>query len=165
METPFSPDIQKIKKNIGIIAKIKYCLSPQENFKNIGVIAKIKYCLSAQYLMNIYYSLIFPYLSYCSIVWRSNYKSYFKHLSRPTLHRSIIRSICGLHLYVSTKTSFHLLHLVTPENAKLIVIKFNYLCSAFTIVYYQSLWKTPLPWIQKNSKIHPYNTTTSYHYR
>src|SRR6218665_1163283 len=131
METPFSPDIQKIKKNIGIIAKIKYCLSPQENFKNIGVIAKTKYCLSAQYLMNLYYSLIFPYLSYCSIVWGSNYKSYFKHLS--TLHKRIIRIICGLHLYVSTKTSFYQLHLLTPENTKLIVIKFYYLCSACTI--------------------------------
>src|SRR6218665_3724774 len=142
MERPFSLDIPKNLKNIGIIAKIKYCLSPQENFKNIGVIAKIKYCLSPQYLMNLYYSLIFPYLSYCSIVLGSNYKSYFIHLR--TLHKRIIRIICGLPFYVSAKTS-----LLTPENTKLIVIKFYYLYSAFTIVYYQSLRRTPcaLPWI------------------
>src|SRR6218665_1512586 len=66
--------------------------------KNIGIIAKIKYCLSFQNLKNLYYTLIFPYLSYCNIVWGSNYKSSLKYLN--TLHKRIIRIICGLPWYV-----------------------------------------------------------------
>jgi len=39
-----------------------------KKIKNIGIIAKIKYSLSPQNLTNLYYSLIFSYLSYCSVV-------------------------------------------------------------------------------------------------
>src|SRR6218665_2527213 len=48
--------------------------------KNIGIIDRIKYCLSTQNLFNLYYTLIFPYLSYCNIVWGCNYKSSLNRL-------------------------------------------------------------------------------------
>ena len=39
------------------------------NLKDLGVIARIKHCLPNYILLNLYYTLIFPYLSYCNIVW------------------------------------------------------------------------------------------------
>jgi len=53
--------------------------------KNIGIIARIiKYCLSTQNLLNLYCTLIIPYLPYlffyCNIVWGCNYKSSLNHL-------------------------------------------------------------------------------------
>ena len=104
-----------------------------KKIKNIGIIAKIKHCLLPQNLMNLYYSLLFPYLSYCSIAWGSNYKFYFKHLN--TLLKRIIRIICGLPWYVdvSTKTSFHQLHLLTLENTN------SYKILLFMFSFYNSL--------------------------
>ena len=74
--------------------------------------------------MNLYYSLLFPYLCYCSIAWGSNYKSYFKH-------KRIIRIICGLtwYVHVSTKTNFHQLHLLTLDNTnsyQILLIMFSF---------------------------------------
>src|SRR6218665_2403733 len=45
--------------------------------RNLGIISRIKYCLPFHVLLNLYYSLIFPYLSYCNIVWGSNYVPIF----------------------------------------------------------------------------------------
>ena len=104
---------------------------------------------------------MFPYLSYCSIVWGSNYKSYFRHLN--TLHKRIIRIICGLpwYVHVSTKTSFHQLHLKTLENTN------SYQILLFMFSFYNSLLPKSLKNTTaldiKKSEIHPYNTGTSSH--
>ena len=82
------------------ILERSYSVGLYKSLKNIGIINKIKYCLSFQNLKNLYYTLIFPYLSYCNIVWGSNYKSSPKYLN--ALHKRIIRIICGLPWHVST---------------------------------------------------------------
>lgn len=41
--------------------------------KNIGVINRLAHYVPKKVLLNLYYSLVYPYLSYCSIVWASNY--------------------------------------------------------------------------------------------
>src|SRR6218665_874028 len=43
--------------------------------KNLGVLRRIAYLLPSQILVNLYYTLINPYLIYCNIVWDSNYYS------------------------------------------------------------------------------------------
>src|SRR6218665_1014063 len=65
-------------------------------------------------LLNLYYTLIFPYLLYCNIVWGCNYKSSLNHLY--ILQKRIVRIICGLRWCASTKLSFYELHLLTLEN-------------------------------------------------
>ena len=102
LERPFSPDIQKSQK---------YWLKFNEPMLHINI------------------SLLI--LSYCNIVWGSNYKSYFKHLN--TLHKRVIRIICGLPWYASTKTSFHQLHLLTLENTN------SYQILLFMFSFYNSL--------------------------
>jgi Reverse transcriptase (RNA-dependent DNA polymerase) len=41
--------------------------------KNVGVLNRLAFYVPKKVLLNLYYSLIYPYLSYCSIVWASNY--------------------------------------------------------------------------------------------
>src|SRR6218665_848015 len=82
--------------------------------KNIGVIARIKHCLPPQTLLNLYYTLIFPYFSYCNIIWGSNYKTYFQNLF--ILQKRAIRLTCNLPRYLSSKASFCKLNLLTLEN-------------------------------------------------
>src|SRR6218665_193899 len=48
--------------------------------KNISMLSRIRYCLPKCTLQGLYYSLIFPYLSYCSISWGGNYISRLKSL-------------------------------------------------------------------------------------
>src|SRR6218665_1366046 len=43
--------------------------------KNIGIISRISYKLPTHILINLYYSLVYPYIAYCNMVWASNYKS------------------------------------------------------------------------------------------
>ena len=82
--------------------------------KNIGVIARIKHCLPPQTLLNLYYTLIFPYFSYCNIIWGSNYKTYLKNLF--TVQERAIRLIYDLPRYSSSKASFRKLNLLILEN-------------------------------------------------
>ena len=37
--------------------------------KNIGIIKRVKYCLSEKTMNTLYNTLVLPYLSYCNIVW------------------------------------------------------------------------------------------------
>ena len=48
----------------------------------------------------LYFALVFPYLSYCNIVWASNYPSRLNSLH--TLHKSLIRATSMFHLSPTT---------------------------------------------------------------
>ena len=41
--------------------------------KNIGVLYRIRDCVPHRVLKNLYYSLIYPYLSYCIVSWGATY--------------------------------------------------------------------------------------------
>ena len=47
---------------------------------NIGVISKLRHYLSIRQLKQLYYNLIYPYLSYAIIAWGSAYKTHLKRL-------------------------------------------------------------------------------------
>ena len=46
--------------------------------KNIIIIVKLKYYVSKATLTGVYYSLIYPYLTYAFFLWGNNYKAPFK---------------------------------------------------------------------------------------
>src|SRR6218665_829819 len=48
--------------------------------KNVGIIARSSYLLPQTIRIKLYYSLIFPYLTYCNVVWAGD------HLSADALH-------------------------------------------------------------------------------
>ena len=60
--------------------------------KSIGIIRKCSFHLNKQSLLTLYYSMIYPYLQYCNLVWAYTYPS---NLSRLViLQKKIIRIIC-----------------------------------------------------------------------
>ena len=48
--------------------------------RNIGTISKLRHYLSIHQLKQIYYNLIYPYLSYAVIAWGSAYKTHLQTL-------------------------------------------------------------------------------------
>lgn len=57
--------------------------------KNIGIISKIRHVIPRRCLISLYYTLIYPFLSYCNIVWASTYKTNLKHIF--TLQKRLVR--------------------------------------------------------------------------
>ena len=43
--------------------------------KTVGIIAKTRFYLSSKSLLTLYYSLVYPYLTYCNVAWSSTYCS------------------------------------------------------------------------------------------
>src|SRR6218665_592622 len=48
--------------------------------KNVGIIARSSYLLPQTIRIKLYYSITFPYLTYCIVVWASNYESRLSRL-------------------------------------------------------------------------------------
>ena len=82
--------------------------------------------------------LVFPYFSYCNIVWGSNFQTYIQNLF--TLQKRAISLICNLPQYSSSKANFREPNLLTLENIN--NIKFSCSCFVTTIIYFPNL----LPW-------------------
>ena len=59
--------------------------------KSIGIIHKASFSLSKSSLLKLYYSLVYPYLQYCLIVWGSTYATNLKRI--VLLQKRIIRII------------------------------------------------------------------------
>ncbi len=59
--------------------------------KSYGIIRRVSHLVNWSCLMTLYYSLIYPYLTYCNIVWAASYPW---HLNQILLiHKSFLRMI------------------------------------------------------------------------
>ena len=63
----------------------------KKNFKKYRYIAKIETFVDTRILVNIYYSIIYPFLTYGVMIWGNTYTSTIKPLI--TLHKKAIRVI------------------------------------------------------------------------
>ena len=63
--------------------------------KSMGIISRCSFFLPKTSPRMLYFSLIYPYLYYCNIVWASTYKSYLRRL--VILQKRIIRIINNSH--------------------------------------------------------------------
>ena len=59
--------------------------------KSIGVIYRSSFYLPQKSLLTLYYSLIYPYLIYCNMIWASTYLTNLRHI--VTLQKRVIRII------------------------------------------------------------------------
>ena len=59
--------------------------------KSIGIMCKFSFFLLKQSLLTLYYSMVYPYLQYCNIVWASTYSSNFPCL--VILQKRVVRII------------------------------------------------------------------------
>lgn len=56
-----------------------YCVS-KKIYKSTGIIREVGHLVSKQCLHTLYYSIIYPYLSYCNIVWGSTFTTTLKKI-------------------------------------------------------------------------------------
>ena len=95
--------------------------------RNIGIFAKLRHFVSLQQLKQLYYNLIYPYLSYAITAWGSTYKSHLKILQTKQNH--IVRLMFFAKTYgeqtESAQPLINLLEILNIENVfKLHALKF-----------------------------------------
>ena len=54
--------------------------------RNLGIISKLRYYLTLSQLKQIYYTLIYPYISYAILAWGSTYKTYIQKVQTKQNH-------------------------------------------------------------------------------
>jgi hypothetical protein len=119
--------------------------------KSIGIIRKSSFFLLKQSLFTLYYSMVYPYLQYCNIVWASTYASNLFRL--VVLQKRIVRIMNNSTFDSHTSMIF--------KNLRL--LKFNDICKLQTCQFMFLYKKNLVPEHFKNifllnSQIHNYNT-------
>ena len=72
--------------------------------KSVGIIYKVSKLLSQKSLINLYYSLFYPYLSYCNILWCGTYNVHLNTVEM--LQKKVIRIITGSEYLAHTNDLF-----------------------------------------------------------
>ena len=57
--------------------------------KLTGIMAKARHYVTLKTLHNIYYAMIYPYLTYCNIIWTSTYSTRLRSIY--LIHKKIVR--------------------------------------------------------------------------
>ena len=70
----------------------------------MGIIAKAHFYLSSQTLMNLYYSLVYPFLTYCNVAWSFTYCSNLNCIY--LLQKRLVRLITKAHYLANTAPLF-----------------------------------------------------------
>ena len=68
--------------------------------KSVEIIAKASFYLSPQTLMTLYYSLVYPFLTYCNVAWSSTYCSNLNCIY--LLQERLVRLITKAHYLAKT---------------------------------------------------------------
>ena len=72
--------------------------------KNVGILSRIAYLLPQSVKLNLYYALIYPYLSYCNLIWAMTYPSRLIRL--VIIQKRAVRLIAGVRKWVHTAPLF-----------------------------------------------------------
>ena len=123
--------------------------------KNVGLIAKLRHSVPRPILLNIYKSLVHPYLTYGLAAWGQAWKTYFDKI--------LILQKRALRLLYFTDWHDHAIPLFLEANV--LPITFLYYESVSSLMYdIGNNGKAPtnmLKLFQKTSNIHSYNTRSS----
>ena len=120
-----------------------------------GIIAKLRHFLTLPQMRQLYYSIIYPYISYAILAWGSAYKSHIKKIQTKQNH-AIRLIFFARTLGKSTESALPLLNLLdvlTVNNIyRLHILKFTHLWHKGLLpVLFQS-------YFQYASSVHGYNT-------
>ena len=116
--------------------------------RGIGLIIKARKMLTSDALLTLYYSFIFPYLSYCNHIWgcRPTYQTNLKQL--VVQQKRIIRVIAGMKYRDPTESAFKDLNDIN-----------KYLIARFMFQYHHSKLSVIFSdYFQRIADIHEYNT-------
>jgi hypothetical protein len=78
-----------IDENLSWKLHISYICKKISKFT--GIIFRCRYYLSTKTKLSLYYTLVYPYLTYCNKVWSSNYKTNLKRIY--LLQKRIVRAL------------------------------------------------------------------------
>jgi len=126
--------------------------------KNIGIIARTARILPPSIRLNLYYTLVYPYLAYCNLVWASTYTTRLQRLIM--LQKRAIRIVAGATYGSHTNPLFLNFRVLRVEQIRL------FQTGEFMYRYGRDL----LPPVYKGffnlvSEIHSYPTRNSKNYR
>ena len=122
--------------------------------KGIGILCKARRVLNRDSLITLYYSFIYPHLSYCNQIWGNLSLNALKRLD--ILQKRAIRIICGVHPRTHTLPLFKQLHILN-------LVQINkFLIGQMMFKFH----KEQLPYVmsnlfQYNSEFHEYQTRHS----
>jgi len=126
--------------------------------KNIGILSRISYLLPRNILINLYYSLIYPYLAYCNIAWASTYHSRLKRLI--VLQKRAVRIIAGSSFNSHTNPIFHDFNILPVEQINKLQI------SEFMFRFTHNLLPCAFAgYFSSTSDLHDHNTRSRGAYR
>lgn len=126
--------------------------------KSIGIIYRSRYFLSQKSKLSLYYTLIYPYLIYCNVVWSSTYVSNLHRLF--LLQKRIIRILTNADYRAHSAPLFaklKILNIFSIASFHIAKFMFSYHNSLLPSSF-QNLFTT-------NCEIHNYNTRNVLHYR
>ena len=121
--------------------------------KNIGIMTKARSIFKTETLQSLYYSFIYPYISYCIHVWGSTYKSYINKIL--LLQKRVIRLIAGVNRRTHCKPFFDSLCILPVDQV------YSYNVSLFMYKYHHGKLSQIFNIFEKNSSVHNYDTRQS----
>ena len=95
--------------------------------RNIGIISRIRPFVNIKVALLLYFSLVYPYITYCNIIWASTYNTHLHQLN--VLQKRIIRIIFLLTPLSSTVSAFtnnSLLNISQIHNLQTALFMFSY---------------------------------------
>ena len=123
--------------------------------RNIGILSKLRHYLSIKQLRQLYYNLIYPFISYSILAWGSAYK---RHINKVQIKQNkVVRIIFNAVNYGKhTESALPLLNLLH-------ILTVNYVYSLHALKFIHLWHKGLLPnlfnaFFQYASNIHNYNT-------
>ena len=127
-----------------------YCLSGKIS-RGIGMIIKARQYSNKQELISLYYSFIYPYLTYCNHIWGSTYKTSLKRLTMLQNKAIIIIA------HARWRASCH------PIHKKLNIMKLDHINTYLIGRFMFSMYVGKVPeylttLFKKNSEYHSYST-------
>lgn len=126
--------------------------------KNIGIIKRASSLLPPHVRLTLYYTLIYPYLTYCNIIWASTYKSNLQRLT--ILQKRVIRYVANVPYNSHTHQLFLEFKLLKIEQIRTVQIgefMFRYEHNLLPVAYRQMFFRA--------SDFHSYSTRSSNLYR
>ena len=126
--------------------------------KSIGIIFRARLHLSSKTKLLLYYTLIYPYLNYCNLVWSSTFTSHLNRLF--LLQKRIVRILTNSDFLAHTAPLFQRLKILD-------IYKINlFFTGKFMYLYHKQLLSpTFLRLFIKGNEIHNYNTRYAKFYR
>ena len=119
--------------------------------KSVSILKMVKYTFPGDILKTLYYTLIYPYYTYCNIIWCSAANLHLEPLVK--LQKKAIRIICKAGYLDHTDPLFSKLNLLKVQDIyDLSCAKFLYQCHNSNIYSYF------LTKLKKNSDYHKYET-------